>query len=81
MTLPELINGALRSRFDDQSLRHAYPLAFWAIERSSDPTVGMITLSAVDGFTICFSMQHELQRALGQALMSGHPTDPPAIVN
>jgi hypothetical protein len=27
MTLPELINKALRSRFKDQSLRYAYPLA------------------------------------------------------
>jgi len=50
MTLPELINKALRSRFKDQSLRYAYPLASWTVERSSDPTTGMVKgeLSAFD---------------------------------
>ena len=30
MTLPGLIDKALQSRFGDQSLRYAYPLASWA---------------------------------------------------
>ena len=42
MTLPGLIDKALQTRFGDQSLRYAYPLASWvgrAILRS-DPTHG-----------------------------------------
>jgi hypothetical protein len=62
MTLPELINKALRVRFDDQSLRCAYPLASWTVERSSDPATGMVTLSTVDGFTVCFSMRRRIAR-------------------
>jgi hypothetical protein len=81
MTLPELINKALRSRFNDQSLRYAYPLASWAVEQSSDPTTRMVTLSTVDGFTVCFSMGRELQSELGQALVDEHAAKATLLVN
>jgi hypothetical protein len=81
MTLPELINKALRSRFNDQSLRYAYPLASWTVERSSDPATGMVTFSTVDGFTVCFSMRRELQSELGEALVTEHAARSPALVN
>jgi hypothetical protein len=68
MTLPGLIDKALRARYGDQSLRYAYPLASWAVEQSSDPTTGMITLSTVDGFSVCFSMPRSQQNELGEAL-------------
>src|SRR5271169_3882004 len=70
MTLPALIDKALRTRFGDQSLRYAYPLASWAVERSSDPTQGMMTLRTVDGFSVCFSIPREQQSALGEALVA-----------
>lgn len=41
MTLPKLIDRALRARFGDASLRYAYPLASWAVEPSSDPARGL----------------------------------------
>jgi hypothetical protein len=63
MTLPSLIDKALQTRFGDQSLRYTYPL-----ERSSDPTVAMITLSTVNGFSVCFSMPRSEQYELGEAL-------------
>ena len=81
MTLPELLNKALRSRFGDQSLRYTYPLASWAVEQSSDPATGMVTLSTVDGFTVCFSMRRELQSELGEALVSEHAAKTPVLVN
>ncbi len=81
MTLPELINKALRARFKDQSLRYAYPLASWAVERSSDPTTGMVTLSTVDGFSVCFSMRRELQGELGEALVTEHAATTHMFVN
>ena len=72
MTLPELINQALRSRFNDQSLRYAYPLTSWTVEQSSDPQTIMVTLKTVDGFTVCFSVETELQSELGEALVKEH---------
>ena len=81
MTLPELINKALQSRFGDHTLRYAYPLASWTVERSSDPGTGMMTLSTTDGFSVCFSMERELQHTLAEALASDGQGEPARIVN
>jgi hypothetical protein len=47
MTLPGLIDRAQQTRFADQSLRYAYPLASWVVEQSSDLTQGIVTLRTV----------------------------------
>ena len=70
MTLPGLIDKALQTRFGDQSLRHAYPLASWVLEQSSDPTEVMITLRTEDGFSVCFSIPRQQQGELGEALVA-----------
>jgi hypothetical protein len=81
MTLPELINKALQSRFGDHTLRYVYPLASWTVEQSSDPGTGMMTLSTTDGFSVCFSMERELQHTLAEALASDGQGEPARIVN
>jgi len=70
MTLPGLIDKALQTRFGDQSLRYAYPLASWVVEPSSDPAQGMVTLNTVDGFSVCFSIPRRQQSELGEALVA-----------
>jgi hypothetical protein len=70
MTLPGLIDKALQTRFGDQSLRYAYPLASWKVEQSSDPSQGMVTLRTGDGFSVCFSIPREQQSELGEALVA-----------
>jgi hypothetical protein len=70
MTLPSLLDKALQTRFDDQSLRYAYPLASWVVEQSTDPTQGMVTLRTVDGFSVCFSIPRQQQSELGEALVA-----------
>jgi hypothetical protein len=70
MTLPGLIDKALQTRFGDQSLRYAYPLASWVVEQSSDPTQGMVTLRTIDGFSVCFSIPREQPSELGEALVA-----------
>jgi hypothetical protein len=69
MTLPRLIDKALQTRFGDKSLRYAYPLASWKVEQSSDPTHGMMTLRAAEGFSVCFSISRAQQSELGEALV------------
>jgi hypothetical protein len=78
MTLPGLIDKALQTRFGDQSLRYAYPLASWVVEQSSDPSQGMVTLRTVDGFSVCFSIPRAQQSELGEALVS-QPTQKTAL--
>jgi hypothetical protein len=70
MTLPALLDKALHARFGDHSLRYAYPLESWVIEQSSDPTLRMVTLRTVDGFSVCFSVAPEQQSRLGEALVA-----------
>ena len=70
MTLPDLLTRALRIRYGDQSLRYAYPLASWSVEPLSGPKTGMVTLCTTDGFSVCFSMQAELQQELGRELIA-----------
>ena len=70
MTLPALIGKALQTRYGDDSLRYAYPLESWAVEQSSDPGQGMVTLRTTDGFTVCFSLQREQRSELGEALVA-----------
>src|ERR1700689_4798084 len=81
MTLPDLINKALQSRYGDHTLRYAYPLASWTVERSSDPGTGMMTLSTTAGFSVCFAMEREMQHTLAEALASESTDGPPAVVN
>ena len=69
MTLPGLIDRALQTRFADQSLRYAYPLASWIVEQSSDSTQNMITLRSVDGFSVCFSILRQQQIELSEVLL------------
>ena len=78
MTLPGLIDKAMQIRFGDQRLRYAYPLASWAIEASSDPSQGMVTLRTVDGFSVCFSIPRQQQNELGEALVA-QPAAMPAM--
>jgi len=73
MTLPGLIDKALQTRFGDQSLRYAYPLASWLVEQSSDPAQTMVTLRTVDGFSVCFSIPRQQQSELGAALTQPAP--------
>ena len=73
MTLPSLIDKALQTRFGDQSLRYAYPLASWALEQSTDTTQRIITLETEDGFKVRFSIPKDEQSLLGEALTQPMP--------
>jgi hypothetical protein len=67
MTLPSLIEQALRRQFRDDTLRFTFPLGSWAVEQSPDPGTNIVTLRTPDGFGVCFTLQRQQQNALGQA--------------
>jgi hypothetical protein len=73
MTLPGLLEAALKVRYGDQSLRYAYPLASWVIEQSTDSTQRIITLETEDGFKVRFSIAKAEQSLLGEALTQPVP--------
>src|ERR1700719_3781842 len=53
MTLPDLISKTLQSRYGDHTLRYAYPLASWTLERPSAPAQALMSLWTTDGFSVC----------------------------
>ncbi|WP_027551732.1 hypothetical protein [Bradyrhizobium sp. Cp5.3] len=73
MTLPGLLEAALKARYGDQSLRYAYPLASWVLEQSTDTTQRIITLATEDGFKVRFSIPKTEQGPLGEALTQPMP--------
>ena len=73
MTLPGLLEAALKARYGDQSLRYAYPLASWVVEQSTDVTQRIITLETEDGFKVRFSIPKIEQSLLGEALIQPAP--------
>ena len=78
MTLPNLITQALRSRYQDHTLRYAYPLASWTVEQPTDQKGRMVTLRTTDGFSVCFSLHPRIQHELSEALTAD--IDPRRIV-
>ncbi len=68
MTLPHLLEQALRVQYQDASLRYTYPLGSWTLEHSSDPTTGIMTLATPDGFSVRFSVARAQLESLGEAL-------------
>ena len=81
MTLPTLLQKALQTRYGDESLRYAYPLASWTVEQSIDQTQRMVTLQTEDGFSVCFAVPREQQSELGEALMAQSGPSPALRMN
>jgi hypothetical protein len=69
MTLPGLLEAALKARYGDQSLRYTYPLASWALEQSADTTQRIITFETEDRFKVRFSIPRAELNLLGEALV------------
>jgi len=68
LTLPNLIETALRRQYADTSLRYAFPMGSWSIEEASDPATLIVTLRTKDGFGVSFSMGRANARQLSQSL-------------
>ncbi len=59
MTLPRMMKQALRTRYQDESLRLVYPADNISIERSSDRKTIIVTLATPDGFEVSFGLTRQ----------------------
>jgi hypothetical protein len=71
MTLPGLIETALRLRTGDTSLRHVYPVGDWQLESASDGESLLLRLATPDGFAVSFCLAAGDARTLG-GVLAGH---------
>jgi hypothetical protein len=81
MTLPALIERALRVSFRDETLRYTYPLGSWKFEHAHNQSQGIVTLSTTDGFSVSFSLRQRQQHELGEALVTYPAQDISQLVN
>jgi hypothetical protein len=70
ITLPALIETALRRQLRDASFRFTYPMGSWSIEQASDPTAVIVTLRTKDGFGVSFTMAKRKAEDLGSSLFA-----------
>jgi hypothetical protein len=68
MTLPGVLEQALRAQFRDDSLRYVYGLGDWTLEAARDANVLILNLSTVDGFKASFGVARSLVGELAEAL-------------
>ncbi len=71
MTLPSLIETAMRRQYGDDSLRFAYPMGSWTIEQSTDPKTLILTMRTTDGFGVSFSLPRAKAEDFSQAITAG----------
>ncbi len=81
MTLPTLIEKAMRTQFHDESLRYVFPLGTWSLEQSTDPKTVMMTLKTPDGFGVCFSLKREQSDAIRSTLDGAQNMTPAPALN
>lgn len=80
VTLPALIEAALRRQCSDMSLRFAYPMEDWSIEQASDPKSVILTLRTTDGFGVSYSMPKGRAEELGKGLAAAEKAPVEAIL-
>ncbi|MBR2536948.1 MAG: hypothetical protein IKE66_12830 [Hyphomicrobium sp.] len=71
MTLPGLIEKALRAKYRDATLRYCHPTGTYMVEQASDPNSLIVTMKTPDGFGVSFSMSRQQADVLGDALSLG----------
>jgi hypothetical protein len=78
MTLPGLIEAALRRQYRDAELRYTYPMGSWKVEAASDPNSLIVTLRTSDGFGVSFAMPRTQAEQLGESIAYGSNATRPA---
>ena len=71
MTLPKLIETALKRRFHDASLRYSYAAGSYFVEQASDPNSLIVTFQTNDGFGASFTLSRDNAKELSEALSLG----------
>jgi hypothetical protein len=75
MTLPTIIEEAIRHRTGDPTLRNVYPLGDWQLHRAAGSGSMVLTLATPDGFGVSFDMPAPDAARLADALRSGSGGD------
>jgi hypothetical protein len=71
MTLPGLIEQALKARYRDETLKVVYPVGGWSLHAAAGADRLILTLSTPDAFKVSFALAPDdaegLARSLGES--------------
>ena len=74
MTLPSLIDAAIRRQYGDSSFRFTYPMESWVVEQAIDPSLVILTMRTTDGFGVSFSMPRSKAVEMADSIAVGVQT-------
>ncbi|SJZ56305.1 hypothetical protein SAMN02745126_01638 [Enhydrobacter aerosaccus] len=81
MTLPALIEHALKARYQDDTLKLVYPTGNWSLQQAMGSDQTILTLATPDGFAVAFALSPKdvdgLASSLGEA--DRMPADPVTV--
>lgn len=68
MTLPGILERAIRARYRDESLRYVFALGDWKLETTPDSDTLILNLSTPDGFNTSFAVSRDTAGDLAEML-------------
>jgi hypothetical protein len=68
MTLPNIMQQAMRRRHRDPNAKLVYPLAGWTLERARGDARLILNLSTPDGFSVSFAVSERELEEIGSAV-------------
>ena len=68
MTIPRMLQDALRAKFSDGTLRMIHELGDWRVERAAGADASILSLATPDGFEVTFAVATPQADRLGKTL-------------
>lgn len=81
MTLPNVIERALKARYQDDTLKVVYPMGGWSLEAAAGSTSMILTMTTPDGFKVSFALSPEDAGGLATSLVQIDVARPRATFN
>lgn len=81
MTLPHVIEKALKARYRDDTLKIVYPMSSFALEAAAGSNSTILTMNTADGFKVSFALTPEDAGGLARSLVGIEATQPRTTFN
>jgi len=79
MTLPGMIERALKARHGDEDYRLVYPTGGWTLHAAAHSDQRVLTLQTTDGFKVAFSLSPEDADRMASSLANDHASQDHAL--
>lgn len=81
MTLPNMIERALKAQYRDDSMKLVYPIGGWALQAAVGSDKMILTLNTPDGFKVAFALSPRDADGLANSLTDSEAASLPGMVN